>query len=143
MFGPFMGGGFPWDQVTLCKKCGRWADESKLCDGHKKGWSMKKIKAEDKKKQKQMQDVFDAFVKQREDMVNQFMKKINVKRFNRDDIFNLILNENDLFAMFKRQDPRWREYIKNRKSNMYRVFLEPIDNTNDSIIIEALDKNEV
>lgn len=67
---PFMGGGFPWNEVTTCTKCGRWADsKSGLCEGHKKGWTTRKIISNERKER-------NAMVRAMKVMVNDNRRKL-------------------------------------------------------------------
>lgn len=70
---PFMGGGFPWHEVTTCKKCGRWAEaKSGLCSGHKEGLTTRQIIAKEKKAQKAM----DTAYREIRDKIKEQMKEI-------------------------------------------------------------------
>lgn len=53
-------------------------------------------------------------------------------------IFSLICSEDEVYGMIKDQDDRFKEYLINTGSKAIRIWLEPVNNTNESEIQQAI-----
>jgi len=53
-------------------------------------------------------------------------------------IFSLIFDKSTLYSLLLHQDPRCLEYLNATDSKNFRVFLEPVNNTEESKIMDAL-----